>query len=395
MIFEIVYMEPLYSVDLFTGLGGFTLAMKDLACPVLYCDNDARVIELLEKNMDRSAVPRAPIVKDVDDLDGVRQIVGRRRVDLVTAGFPCIGFSKRGKRHGLENSESALFHSACKIIADLKPCMVFFENVAEILSANDGGDMRDIWKVMSGLGYSMRWTVRSASDVGALHDRKRWFCLCVRAQPPKLTASRVGEPKKRSPKLITSDSVPGISRRMEMLGNALVPMCARLAFFSLFTGFEIKTINDMEGQTVTYASKPVTYQVTNEITPKHFKHAEFTTRGVMNFDGDLEPTKLNAHIIVDPQHYATIQKYVDNPMRPIRSPPILHTIALKSWPTPRKSSVTHSHNLSARTLKDLPTAAMYASSVGKQKQPKTADGQRLNPRYVEWLMGYPLDFTKI
>lgn len=58
-------MGLLNSVDLFSGIGGFTLAMDGIARPVLYCDNNPHVIAVLKSNMTRSAIPRAPIVDDV------------------------------------------------------------------------------------------------------------------------------------------------------------------------------------------------------------------------------------------------------------------------------------------------------------------------------------------
>lgn len=38
---------------------------------------------------------------------------------------------------------------------------------------------------------------------------------------------------------------------------------------------------------------------------------------------------------------------------------------------------------------------MYAKSVSGVACRRTEDGDRMNPQYVEWLMGYPLDHTKI
>ena len=385
----------LTSIDLFTGIGGFTLALTDIARPIMYCDNDPKVIGLLQKNIDRDCIPRAPIVTDVNDIDAVKACVGHQKVDIITAGFPCIGFSKRGKRGGFHNSASSLFRPASVIIEHFKPGIVFFENVAEILSANQGDDIREIWSVMSRLGYSMRWTVRSASDVGALHFRKRWFCLCVRGLPGDITASKAWEFGKRPPKLIAPKAADA-SRRLEMLGNAIVPMCARLAFFSLFTGFKIMTIQDLgdDNQLITYSKELMSYRVSKWSASKFPKHVQAAAKGILECRETI-PTRLpDVHIVVDPNHFSTTHAYTQNPMRPKRSPLLSSPVVIKAWPTPRTTSTTHSHNLSERTVQDLSTAAMYASCVNGKKQPKTRDGQRLSPKYVEWLMGYPLNFTK-
>jgi len=59
----------LRSLDLFTGIGGFTLALKGLADPVAYCDisEDSRCA--LGSLMKRRLLPRAPICEDITKLD--------------------------------------------------------------------------------------------------------------------------------------------------------------------------------------------------------------------------------------------------------------------------------------------------------------------------------------
>jgi hypothetical protein len=209
-----------------------------------------------------------------------------------------------------------------------------------------------------------------------------------------MIASKAHEISPKAPHIIAADAGFGTSHRLAMLGNALVPACARLAFFRLYTGFVILSPEDLRGQKVSYAAM-IDRAVFAAWKSGKNKHAQATDDGLSAFSGIVPIRQKLANIVVDPKHYVTSKSYVENAMRPVKSRLITEPVHLRVWPTPRSGSVTHSHNLSERTIRDMMTVAMYASSVGHRKLDRTIDGQRMNPRYVEWLMGYPLDFTRL
>jgi DNA (cytosine-5)-methyltransferase 1 len=361
-----------WSVDLFTGIGGFAVALKGIATPVLYCESDPLVRRALVGIMDRGRLPKAPIVDDVRDIAGIQKVVGGRRIDVLTAGFPCVGFSKRGYREGLQNEKSGLFAYASEVVKALNPRVVMFENVAEILTANGGKDLDTIWNAMVALGYSVRWTVVAASDVGAPHIRTRWFCLCVKGDRHADIPVPRGAKKWSNMPSLTSE-YRDISRPLIMLGNSIVPMAARTAFYRLYSGFNGGL--SYRPDCVLAASGTA-------------KHACIIAGRVVKCKS--VPSKLpDMRIILDPAHFRTKKEYVANPSRPKRSPAVSEPFILKAWPTPRTGGITHSHNLSKRTASDLATVAMYASSVNGVRQAKTDDGMRMNVTFVEWLMGYP------
>jgi hypothetical protein len=103
-----------WSVDLFTGIGGFAVALKGIATPVLYCESDPLVRRALVGIMDRGRLPKAPIVEDVRDIAGIQKVVGGRRIDVLTAGFPCVGFSKRGYREIRRSGSEGVGRSSCR-----------------------------------------------------------------------------------------------------------------------------------------------------------------------------------------------------------------------------------------------------------------------------------------
>ena len=181
----------LTSVDLFTGIGGFALALKGVFKPLVYCDKSAAVRELLHRCMADGRLPRARVVDDVRHPDAIVDAVRGRRVDVVTLGFPCTGFSLAGGMQGLLNADSSLFHDAMKVVARLRPRMVFLENVIGILTVNGGKDFETILASLTGAGYVARWTSTSAHEAGAPQLRRRWFCLAVRGGGSQGGAARI------------------------------------------------------------------------------------------------------------------------------------------------------------------------------------------------------------
>lgn len=78
-----VVASMLNSVDLFTGIGGFTLALSGYCRPMLYCDNNPHVLSALGRMMSRKMLPMAPVVTDVKKLDDIKAIVKGRQVHVL------------------------------------------------------------------------------------------------------------------------------------------------------------------------------------------------------------------------------------------------------------------------------------------------------------------------
>ena len=97
--------------------------------------------------------------------------------DILTAGYPCQPFSHAGKRLG-EDDERHLWPYIANTISTSRPRWVILENVAGHLTL--GGPA--VVGTLTEMGYSVRWGVVRASDAGAPHQRKRWFCVATNAE---------------------------------------------------------------------------------------------------------------------------------------------------------------------------------------------------------------------
>lgn len=99
------------------------------------------------------------------------------RVDCISAGFPCQDISVSGSGAGITGARSGLYREILRIAGILRPRFLFLENSPAIVGRGLGRVLGDV----AALGYSGRWTVLAASDVGAAHKRERWWGLFERA----------------------------------------------------------------------------------------------------------------------------------------------------------------------------------------------------------------------
>jgi DNA (cytosine-5)-methyltransferase 1 len=129
--------------------------------------------------MEEGRLHPAPIWSNVRTFDGKPW---RGVVDWIAGGFPCQPFSVAGKRRGEEDPRH-LWPEFVRIIGEVRPRLVFLENVPGVVKLGGASIASDLAE----LGYRFAWTTLRASDVGAPHHRRRWFCVA--------DAYREGEPR--------------------------------------------------------------------------------------------------------------------------------------------------------------------------------------------------------
>jgi DNA (cytosine-5)-methyltransferase 1 len=160
-------------LDLFSGIGGNTLALHGITRTVAYCEFDKHAQAVLKSRMADGLIPDAPIFPDVTTLKG--SDVGT--IDMIVGGFPCQDISCAGKGAGIaEGTRSGLFYQIMRLTDELQPRFLFLENVPAIRTRGLDIVLREITE----RGYDCRWTMLSAAQVGARHKRERWFALAVR-----------------------------------------------------------------------------------------------------------------------------------------------------------------------------------------------------------------------
>ena len=115
------------------------------------------------------------------------------RVDCIHAGFPCQDISAAGTGAGIEGERSGLVSEVFRAIDAIGPRFVFLENSPRIRTKG-----RD--RVVAALvarGYAWRDGILAAADVGAWHDRDRWWCLAANADGLRELESEGGQQELR------------------------------------------------------------------------------------------------------------------------------------------------------------------------------------------------------
>ena len=357
-------------------------AFSGILCPLAYCDADVTCRKVLQKNMARGRLPRAPVYDDV-------RTMPCPRAEAVVAGVPCVGFSSYGRREGFDNEQSALFFAALRVVDASRANMIFLENVPGIVhSASSIVD-----ELVAKRGFELRWCTLGAADVGAPHLRTRWFCLGLKARSPlKLRVLQIlGKYKpfdwqSDCPSRTLAPSSPAHSRacreRWAVLGNAVVPDAVRLAFLRLFTIGKVRRISKGNAKYVVSAcAKPAQKK-------PGVKGASITiadkvgTRFVQAFapiEGGAPPLK----IILNPR--AIRMPITISPLR--TSPLVQKPLMLGRWSTPRHGNIGPCQVLTERSSRDLSTQIKFEQHTQNRNSPA-------NPEFGEWLMGLPVGFTE-
>lgn len=170
-----VCAEHLNILSLCTGGGGLDLGIE-LAIPsartVCMVEREAFSVATLVSAMEQGLLHPAPVWSDARTFDGR---AWRGAVDGLIGGIPCQPHSTAGKRLGQED-ERDLWSTARRVIVQSRAWFVLIENVRGILSS--GGAER-VWRDLQCLGFQVEGGLFTASEVGASHDRERFFILAV------------------------------------------------------------------------------------------------------------------------------------------------------------------------------------------------------------------------
>lgn len=160
-------------MHLFAGAGGGLLADLILGhTPVVAVEWEPYPCRVLRERAAEGWFPELVVWEgDVRDFDPSEY---KGRVDCIHAGFPCQDISVAGKQAGVgEGTRSGLYREVLRIAGAIRPRYIFLENVAAIKS----NGLEQVVKDLALVGYDCRWLCLRASDVGAPHERDRWFCL--------------------------------------------------------------------------------------------------------------------------------------------------------------------------------------------------------------------------
>ena len=164
-------MNKVKFVDLFAGIGGFHLALKNTNSECVFASEwDKKCQEVYEKNF--NIKPNGDIT-----LINAKDIPPH---DLLCAGFPCQAFSISGKRLGFEETRGTLFFDVARIVKFHKPKVVFLENVKNFLTHDNGKTINVVKSTLEKLNYNVFYSILNSSDYGVPQSRARIYIVAFR-----------------------------------------------------------------------------------------------------------------------------------------------------------------------------------------------------------------------
>jgi DNA (cytosine-5)-methyltransferase 1 len=240
-------MTKLKVLDLFSGIGGFSLGLERTGGfeTVAFCEIDPFCRQVLAKHWPtvRQYHDVRTLTADALERDGITP-------NVIVGGFPCQGLSAAGARAGLSDARSGLWSEFARLIGELRPIFVLLENSPELLDNGFG----DVLGSLASLGYNAQWDCIPASALGAPHDRDRIWAL---AYPQ--TVAWVHQPDLRqefrswlsddnhpwstdawdAPETAVcrvDDGVPNRVDRTGALGNSIIPLIPELIGGAVLAG---------------------------------------------------------------------------------------------------------------------------------------------------------------
>ena len=163
-------MKKLNHLDLFSGIGGFSLGLEatDYFETVAFCDFDPYCQKVLRKHW-----PWVTIYDDVKELNSERLSAnGHTKIDIITGGYPCQPFSIAGRQKG-EQDPRHVWPEMFRLVKELRPTWVIGENVSGHIKLG----LDTVLENLESEGYSARAFSISASSIGANHQRERVWIL--------------------------------------------------------------------------------------------------------------------------------------------------------------------------------------------------------------------------
>jgi DNA (cytosine-5)-methyltransferase 1 len=165
-------VDKIRFIDLFAGIGGMRLAFEDYNTRCVFSSEwDRFAQKTYEANF--GDIPSGDITKineyNIPDHD------------ILIAGFPCQPFSNIGRREGFAHAtQGTLFFDILRILRVKRPEAFLLENVAGLLTIQNGEAFRIIKESLESIDYTISYKILDAADFGLPQVRKRIYIVGFR-----------------------------------------------------------------------------------------------------------------------------------------------------------------------------------------------------------------------
>lgn len=167
-------------IELFGGIGAFTKALERLRVPhevVDYVEIDKYAVKSFNAIHGTNFSP-----KDIKDYHP--KFYNNLNIDVIMHGSPCQDFSIVGNRLGAReggNTRSSLMYETLRIVEEIRPKVVIWENVKSVLSKKNIENFNKYETKLRSLGYYSYYKVLNSKDYGVPQSRERLYCVSIRS----------------------------------------------------------------------------------------------------------------------------------------------------------------------------------------------------------------------
>lgn len=174
-------------LDLFSGLGGFSLGLE-IACKnkniqynhPTFVEIKSSAIKALSCNFNIQK-SQLPLPCSIENCVATISSNNDYQYNFLTAGFPCQPFSVAGNKEGFNDKQGRgnMFFYIVDILKSKKPKYFILENVPNLIHHDNGRTFNIIQQHLNDLGYIFDYHIFDSAKFGLVQHRKRVFIYGV------------------------------------------------------------------------------------------------------------------------------------------------------------------------------------------------------------------------
>lgn len=197
-------------IDLFSGIGGFRMALEN---------NGGECLHFSEINTDAitayCANSNEPIKKNLGDITKVRELP---KHNILTAGVPCQSWSIAGRNLGFDDDRGQLWNDTIFLLNQSKPDAFIFENVKGLVDPRNQKALSYILDRIKEAGYFAKYYVLNSFDYGVPQNRIRIYIIGFKN---KEFANKFKIPKPLDKKIKLADILSDFNKKIVETENQM------------------------------------------------------------------------------------------------------------------------------------------------------------------------------
>ncbi len=170
------------AIELFAGAGGLSLGLEQAGIDVVLANE-------IEPDFAKTYALNHPTTRvindDIHNIDWESELCEIGKIDIVSGGPPCQGFSTVGSKN-IKDPRNSLFYEYIRCVASARPSYVLFENVSGFKRMYGGAAYSALLEELTCLGYETNSAILEASDFGLPQKRQRTIVVGWKKGLPKV-----------------------------------------------------------------------------------------------------------------------------------------------------------------------------------------------------------------